>query len=445
MVTVIEVTKMKFYNREKEINNLKEIQSLSSQSSKMTIIIGRRRVGKTRLIREVFQGVDCVYLFVSKKEEAILCEEFKENIQNSLKIKILGEFKRFIDLFEYILQISFDKNITLILDEFQNFIYINSSVFSEFQNIWDSYKEKSKLNLILSGSIYSLMKKIFEDEKEPLFGRADNKINLQPFNVNTIKNILKEFYPEYNNFDLLTFYILSGGIPKYIEIFVDRKAFTLEKQLDLILSENSLFLEEVENLLISEFGKEYRTYFSILELISCGKSSRSEIESILGKNIGGYIERLEKDYLILRQIKPIFSKERTKNIKYEIVDNFINFWFRFLYKYKSAIEIGNFNYIKDIIYKDFNIYCGRFLEKYFIEKLSLEKNYSEIGRYWEIGCQNEIDIVAINEREKKIDFYDVKLNKERINLNILSLKSKKIVNKYEDWNFSFNGLSLEDM
>ncbi|MBP8016752.1 AAA family ATPase, partial [Candidatus Gracilibacteria bacterium] len=340
---------MKFYNREKEINNLKEIQSLSSQSSKMTIIIGRRRVGKTRLIREVFQGVDCVYLFVSKKEEAILCEEFKENIQNSLKIKILGEFKRFIDLFEYILQISFDKNITLILDEFQNFIYINSSVFSEFQNIWDSYKEKSKLNLILSGSIYSLMKKIFEDEKEPLFGRADNKINLQPFNVNTIKKILKEFYPEYNNFDLLTFYILSGGIPKYIEIFVDRKAFTLEKQLDLILSENSLFLEEVENLLISEFGKEYRTYFSILELISCGKSSRSEIESILGKNIGGYIERLEKDYLILRQIKPIFSKERTKNIKYEIVDNFINFWFRFLYKYKSAIEIGNFNYIKDII------------------------------------------------------------------------------------------------
>lgn len=445
MVTVIEVTKMKFYNREKEINNLKEIQLLSSQSSKMTIIVGRRRVGKTRLIREVFQEISCIYLFVSKKDEAILCEEFKENIQNSLNIKILGEFKRFIDLFEYILQISFHKNITLILDEFQNFIYINSSIFSEFQNIWDSYKEKSKLNLILSGSIYSLMKKIFEDEKEPLFGRADNKINLQPFNVNTIKNILKEFYPEYNNFDLLTFYILSGGIPKYIEIFVDRKAFTLEKQLDLILSENSLFLEEVETLLVSEFGKEYRTYFSILELISCGKTSRSEIESILGKNIGGYIERLEKDYLILRQIKPIFSKERTKNIKYEILDNFINFWFRFLYKYKSAIEIGNFNYIKDIIYKDFNIYCGRFLEKYFIEKLSLEKNYSEIGTYWENGYQNEIDIVAINEREKKIDFYDVKLNKERINLNILSLKGKKIINKYENWNFSFNGLSLEDM
>lgn len=436
---------MKFYDREKEIKNLKEVLQLSSISSKMTIIMGRRRVGKTRLIREVFQGVNCIYFFVSKKEEALLCEEFKETVQNSLKIKILGEFKRFIDLFEYIFQISLDKNITLILDEFQNFIYVNNSIFSEIQNIWDSYKEKGKLNLILSGSIYSLMKKIFEDEKEPLFARADNRINLQPFDVNTLKTILREFSPEYNNLDLLTFYILSGGIPKYIEIFVDRKAFTHEKQLDLILNENSLFLEEVENLLISEFGKEYRTYFTILELISSGKSSRSEIESILGKNIGGYIERLEKDYLIIKQIKPIFSSERTRNIKYEILDNFINFWFRFLYKYKSAIEIRNFNYIKEIINKDFNTYSGKFLEKYFKEKLALEKNYSQIGTYWEKGYQNKIDIVAINEREKKMDFYDVKLNKEKINLNILRLKSEKIVSEYKDWNISFYGLSLQDM
>lgn len=434
---------MKFYNREKELLNLKNIEKLSKESSKMTVIVGRRRIGKTTLIKKAYPTK--VYLFVSKKDEALLCDEFINIIQKSLDIKIFGEFTKFNMLFEYMMELSKDRSFTLVIDEFQEFLHINSSIYSDMQNIWDEYKDKTKLNLVLSGSIYSLMKKIFEDKKEPLFGRADNKINIKAFSVNTLKEILSQNYPKFLNADLLSFYMLTGGVAKYVEIFVDREAYTLDKQLDLIFDEYSLFLEEGKNLLIEEFGKQFSTYFSILSLIASSKTSRSQIESILGKNIGGYLDRLENEYTIIKKVKPIFAKEGSRTIKYEIIDNFFNFWFRFIYKYKSTIEIENYEYVKDIIKRDFSTYSGKFLEKYFIQKLMLSNDFSNIGTYWEKANQNEIDIVAINDDTKTLFIAEVKINPKKIDMDILKEKSQKLIAKYKNYEVQYKGYSLEDM
>ncbi len=434
---------MRFYNRQKELKNLKDIEILSKKSSKMTVIVGRRRIGKTKLIQVAYPNK--VYLFVSKKNEALLCEEFISIIQNQLNIKILGNFIKFKDLFEYLMNVSKTLSFTLVVDEFQEFLQINSSIYSDMQNIWDSYKDETRMNLVLSGSIYSLMKKIFEDKKEPLFGRANNKIHLKPFDVKTIKEILQEHYPAYSHEDLLSFYILTGGVAKYVELFVDNEAFTLDKQLSLIFDEHSLFLDEGKNLLIEEFGKEYTTYFSILSLISSSKTSRSEIESILGKNIGGYLDRLENEYTIIKKVKPIFAKEGSRTVKYEIIDNFFNFWFRFIYKYKSTIEIENYEYVKDIIKRDFSTYSGRFLEKYFIDKLKNSGKFSNIGTYWERGNQNEIDIVAINDETKTMLIVEVKINLKKININVLKEKASKLVSKYKHYEIKYVGYSLENM
>ncbi|MEA3314962.1 MAG: ATP-binding protein, partial [Campylobacterota bacterium] len=378
---------MKFYNREKELKNLKEIEDLSKTSSKMTIIVGRRRIGKTSLIKHAYK--EKLYLFVSKKSEPLLCEEFISIVSNTLNIKILGEFTSFAKLFEYIMVLSQTLHFTLVIDEFQEFLHINDSIYSDMQNIWDENKDTTKMNLVLSGSIYSLMKKIFEDKKEPLFGRANNKIHLKAFNVDTLQEILQDNYPNYSKEDLLSFYTLTGGVAKYVEILVDKQAFTFKKQLDVILEENSLFLEEGKNILIEEFGKHFTTYFSILSLIASSKTSRTEIESILEKNIGGYLDRLENEYSIIKKIKPMFAKEGSRSVKYEIIDNFFNFWFRFIYKNKSAIEIENYEYVKNIIKRDFSTYSGKMLERFIIEKLKLSNNYSNIGTYWESKNQNE--------------------------------------------------------
>jgi uncharacterized protein len=434
---------MKFYNREKELKNLKEIESASKISSKMTVIVGRRRIGKTKLIQKAYK--EKVYLFISKKNEALLCEEFISIIQNSLNVKIFGQITKFKELFEYLMELATTKSFTLVIDEFQEFLQINDSIYSDMQNIWDSYKEKSQMNLVLSGSIYSLMKKIFEDKKEPLFGRANNKIHLKSFNINTMKEILQENYPQFSNDDLLSFYILTGGVAKYVEILVDNRAFTLEKQLVLVFDEYSLFLEEGKNLLVEEFGKEYTTYFSILSLIASSKTARVEIESILGKNIGGYLDRLENEYTIIKKVKPIFAKEGSRTVRYEIIDNFFNFWFRFIYKNKSAIEIENYNYVKDIVKRDYTTYGGRFLEKYFIEKLKLSNDYSDIGTYWERGNENEIDIVAINDNTKTMLISEVKRQAKRVDINKLREKATKLVSKHKKYTVNYLGYSLEDM
>lgn len=434
---------MKFYNREKELEKLQSIQKSSIMASKMTVVVGRRRIGKTKLIKEAFS--EKVYLFVSKKNEALLCEEFVSIVQNSLGIKILGSFTKFRDLFETMMIQSREQAITLIIDEFQEFLQINPSIYSDMQNIWDEYKDSTRMNLVLSGSIYSLMKKIFEDKKEPLFGRADAKIHLQPFRVDTLKEILNECSPTFSNEELLSFYILTGGVAKYVELFVNARAFTKEKQLDVIFNEDSLFLDEGKNLLIEEFGKEYTTYFSILSLIASSKTSRSAIESILERNIGGYLDRLENEYTVIRKIKPILAKEGSRTQKYEISDNFFNFWFRFIYKNKSAIEIGNFDYVRAIVERDFSVFAGKYLEKYHIEKLKLSQQYSTIGTYWERNNENEIDIVAINEMEKKVLIAEVKLNPNKIDLDLLQKKSLKLTERFKSYTIEYRGYSLLEM
>jgi len=434
---------MEFFNRDSEIAKLQEIEKSSKNIAQMSVIVGRRRIGKTTLLKKVYS--DALYLFVSKKNEALLCAEFLERVKAKFDVRIIGDITRFSQLFEYLLELSTTKHFTLIIDEFQEFRYINNSIYSDMQNLWDSYKDKSKINLVLSGSIYSMMKKIFESSKEPLFGRANHKIELKPFSVLTLKEILATYYPAFTNNDLLRFYILTGGVAKYVEIFVDSKAFSLDSQLDLIFGEYSLFLDEGKNLLIEEFGKEYTTYFSILSLIASSKTSRTEIESILEKNIGGYLDRLENEYRVIQKIKPIFAKEGSRSVKYKIVDNFFNFWFRFIYKYRSAVELENFDYLKDIFKRDYETYSGLFLESYFHQKLQLSKEYSQIGNYWERGNQNEIDIVAINELKQKALIAEVKRNPKKIDINKLKQKSSKLVQKLKGFEIEYRGFSLSDM
>jgi AAA+ ATPase superfamily predicted ATPase len=431
---------MKFYDRTDELDLLQKADNLKQNRSVMSIIVGRRRVGKTTLALKV---KNAVYLFISRKNETLLCEEFVEELKNQ-GIKTFGKFEKFVDLFEFLMEYSKTNRVTLILDEFQEFYKINPSVFSQIQKIWDLNKNTSHMHLIICGSVYSLMKKIFEDSKEPLFGRADFKINLKPFMVDTLEEILKD-NNSYSQKNLLDFYTITGGIAKYIELLVLFNAFNLKDIINVIIAPNSIFLDEGKNRLIEEFGKEYTTYFSILALIASSKTSRSEIESILQKNISGHLERLEKDYNIIKSIKPITAKANSKLQKYEIEDNFLNFWFRFIYKYLSFIEAENFEALKQIIFRDFSTYQGKFLEKLFIEKLKLSKQYTKIGRYWERGNKNEIDIVAVDDINKKLLIAEVKMNKKRANINELILKSKNLVEKFTEFQVEYKIFSIDDI
>lgn len=435
---------MKFYNREKEIALLQEIEKSSENFAQMTMLTGRRRIGKTTLLKYAFHKNPVLYFFVAKKSETLLCEEFSHEIEEKLS-ESLGSFSSFAELFKKIMQLSQRLNFTLIIDEFQEFKNINKSVFGDMQNYWDSYKETGKINLILCGSIFSLMHEIFENSKEPLFGRMTSKIILKPFSINTIKQILSDFHPQYSSEDLLAFYMVTGGVAKYVEQLVMKSAFSKNAILKTVLQEGSFFINEGKDVLIEDFGKDYANYFSILSLIASSKNERAEIENILKIPVGGFLDKLEHDYNIIKRVKPFMAKEGGRIMKYRIEDNFLTFWFRFIYKYRSAVEIGNFDYIKNIVSRDYETFSDFMLEKYFRTKMMESHQFSDIQNYWNKKGEDEIDIVAVNDFEKTILFCEVKRNRKRININVLENKAKEIVKRFSDYSVKFSGLSLEDM
>lgn len=435
---------MKFYSREKELDFLEKQYVQTDISSTMTVITGRRRIGKTSLSLEYAKKKKYIYLFISKKNEMLVCEEFLEEIKLKFTIPIIGEIKDFKTIFSLIMEIGKKEKLIVIIDEFQEFYNINPSVYSEIQNIWDQNKNESKVHLIFIGSIYSLMSKIFKNSKEPLFGRADRIMYLKPFTPKVIKKILQD-NGKYTKENLFINYLITGGVPRYQKILVKNTVFTEDEIINFFFDEESPFIEEGKIILIEEFGKEYGTYFSILELLSVGRTSRSEIESILEKNIGGYLEKLESDYDIISKRKPIGSKATGRIQKYFIKDNFLSFWFRFVYKYKTATETGNYKYLKKILKNNLRTYSGPYLEKMYQEIFKATEKYNEIGNYWEKGNKNEIDIVAINELEKKMLIGEIKLNKDKINLNALKKKSENLINKYKSYTIEYICLGMQDL
>jgi AAA+ ATPase superfamily predicted ATPase len=436
---------MKFYDRQQELAGLNKLLGQARNQSRMAVLTGRRRVGKTLLSLEFVKDQKHLYLFVAKKSEALLCEEYLQEIRKLFKeVPVIGEIRSFVDIFRLLLQLASKEPFTVIIDEFQEFYNINPSVYPEIQKLWDLNKNKSQLNVIFIGSIHSLVFKIFQNTKEPLFNRADRIFVIKPFTVKAMAGILHDHKIKDVNV-LFNYYLLTGGSPRYIDLLVENKLYTLNDIISFVVEANSPFINEGKNVLIEEFGKEYGTYFSILELISVGKTSRSEIESILETNIGGYLDRLEKDYAIIAKYKPINAKPNSRSQKYKIVDNFLNFWFYFIYRNRSAIETGNFKYVKEIIQRDFATYSGPVLERFFKELFAEGGGYNQIGSYWEKDHQNEIDLVAINDMKKVMVIAGVKLNKKRVDLGALKEKARKLVAGYPEYQVEYQGLGLEDV
>jgi AAA+ ATPase superfamily predicted ATPase len=434
---------MKFYNRVSELEELANLHEQSGSSGRMTVITGRRRVGKTILALESAKSARHLYLFVSRKAEALLCQEYLEEIRRIGTLPVIGEIRNFRDIFTLLIELSRTECITLIIDEFQEFFSINPAVYSEIQGIWDRNKATCKLNLICIGSVHFLMHRIFQDAKEPLFGRADRIIFLKPFSISAIHEVLSD-HGQRDTPSLFDSYAITGGLPKYLEMLAENKSLTHKKMLDFIFKQHSPFLAEGKNLLVEEFGREYGTYFSILELISVGKTARSEIESVLEIHSGAYLAKLEDEYALIAKHRPINAKPGGRLQKYYLRDNFLSFWFRFIYRNLSAVETGNFGYVREVIERDYATWSGKILERFFHDLYAASGKYNRIGSYWERGNKNEIDLVAVNDLRKELVIAEIKRNKSRINLPALPQKAERLLQEYQDYQVEYRALGLED-
>lgn len=438
---------MKFYDRENEQKQLHKVLLQSKKEAQMTVLMGRRRIGKTEL--SLMCGDDKVlYFFVGKKSEPLLCQDFLREIGDKLGTPIIGQLNSFSEVFRLVLELSKRQPFTLVIDEFQNFLKVNPAVFSDMQRDWDLYKRESRLNLIISGSVFTLMKRIFEDYEEPLFGRANERLTLKPFATDVLKEILTDFNPNYTNEDLLALFSVTGGVPWYVSLLLDKGYVTKDKMLSALTEENSPFINEGRNILIEEFGTDYVTYFSILTCIASGMKTRAEIEGELGlDNIGSYLARLENYYRLITKALPIFSKPNSKKMRYQLDDCFLIFWFRFFYKYQSLVENKALKTLDTIIQRDYSTVSGFMLERYFARKFEEEGKYI-IGKWWDRKGENEIDLIVADPIKKEAWIYELKKQGERYDAKALKEKVKVMVAQTPELaklKLYLGSLSIDDM
>ena len=440
---------MKFYDREAEIAELRAIRERSLSTAQWTVVTGRRRVGKTALVQVALGDQPYVYFYVARKTELDLCEIYAAEVESKLGIPMgAGGNLRFSQVFETILKVAETRPVTLFIDEFQDFRRVNPSIFSEMQDAWGRHERTARINLVVCGSVSTLLLKIFRDYKEPLYGRQTSMMTVRPFRTDVLRTILRDHAPNATNEDLLALWAFTGGVAKYVALLMDADATNRMRMLSEIIRENSFFLDEGRAVLVDEFGKDYGTYFSVLSGIARGRTTRNELEQTLGTRIGGHLTRLENDYGVIVRRQPLLSRPAAKNLRYALVDGFFLFWFRFIERYGHLVEMRMFDELKRLVDRDYDTFSGFALERWFRERLLEQGGLTRLGGWWDRKGQNEIDLVAANETDRCVTFYEIKRDAARFSEKALRNKGKAFFAAVPEWkgfHSRYQELSLDDM
>jgi len=302
------------------------------------------------------------------------------------------------------------------------------------------------------------MTKIFKGDKQPLLNRDDHFFKIPPLSPTYIKQVMVD-QNRYSAENMLLWWCLSGGIPKYLEwlsntgenalidVGSDASSTDVKLVFDELISSSSPLIKEGVHRLVEDFGSEHRTYFDVLGAIANGYTARARIENYLGIGIGTILQNLESDFDIIAKMRPITSKENSRDVRYKIVDPFLRFWFKFIYSNRSAVEMENFDYINKVLNRDFDTFSGIELEALFEAILIESKQFNRIGSYWDNKGENEIDIVAINDFDKRILIVEVKRQLKRYSHNKLVMKSSGLLAKLKlkNYRIDYQCFSLDNL
>jgi len=423
----------KFYNRKSELATLNKHFIIAKNHLISDVIMGRRRIGKTELIKKYIESRQskALYFYVTKKSPQIILDDFAALLKEKYPF-LPARINNWEDFFNIIFELSKEKRIIAVFDEFQNFHYIDKSVFSILQKKIDEYKNQVKMHLIFIGSIQTLMEKIFM-QKEPLYGRIDNFIYLTPFNFKEIMEICQDHNLKKLE-QIFNLYVIFGGIAKYYDILEKFNLFNsgIDKILkDLFVTKDGSLYKEGENLLIEEFGHDYERYFDILFCLSAGKTKTNEIASAMQlpvTTISKYLAVLINKYKLVEK-RNIHNKKNSKDNRYYLKDIFLRFWFRYVYKNYTKIEIGALRSVLDNFQKTFNSHKGlvfeelirEILHKKILEEKILPCQPDKISNYWD--KKYEFDIYGKDNKNLLIG--EIKLNSAAVN--------KKLIQKIENF------------
>jgi uncharacterized protein len=425
---------MKFIGRRSELNTL---ENEYARSGGFVVVYGRRRVGKTTLIKEFIKDKTAFYFLATEETESQSISRFSGVIARATDNIYLknANFTDWLDLFRIVSEYKPDEKKVLVIDEFPYLVKTNPAFPSILQNAWDEILKNANVMLILSGSLISMMQKHALSYDSPLYGRRTAQIRLLPLSFT-------EVYSEQS----LTFeqaveqYAVTGGVPKYLEFFSDSRP--LEEQLVSAVFSKNGFLYEEPNFLLKSEALTAVNYFSVIRAIADGNHKLRKIAGVLGQDsfsLTPYLSTLT-DLGFIEKRTPITEQNPEKSRKglYFISDNFIRFWFRYVYPYKGELELENVQTVFDEMNKDFRKNFVAFtyedICRNIFSELCRQKEISfvpsKIGSYWlnDLDSDTEIDVMAVDNKNRLLFAGECKYHEKPIDADVCFALKKKIEN-----------------
>lgn len=428
---------MRFIGRKNELHTL---NTEYNRNSSFVVIYGRRRVGKTTLIKEFLKNKTAFYYLATEELESQSMKRLANVIARTTKNTLLQkiEFTDWLDLFQLIADYKPEEKKVLVIDEFPYLVRTNSAFPSILQNAWDEFLKDSNVMLILSGSLIGMMQKHALSYDSPLYGRRTAQMRLTPLSFTSIyetQNLPFEQAVEQ--------FALTGGVPKYLEFFEDGRP--LEEQLkDAVFSKNG-FLYEEPNFLLKSESLTAVNYFSIIKTIADGNHKLGKIASALGQessSLTPYLSTLS-DLGFIEKRTPITKKNPEKSRKglYFIADNFLRFWFCYVYPYKGELELDNMQIVLDEIHKDFKekfvAFAYEDICKDIFAKLCSNNAISfvpsRIGSYWlnDYDGDTEIDVMSVDHQNKQVFAGECKYHTKPVDAPVYFTLKEKVDNAAE--------------
>jgi len=411
-----------FYDRVNELAGLREMYD-NLKVGRLVAIYGRRRVGKTDLVREFMEKIHGrkLYFYVDLAARSNILDSLSNAIQEQLNETF--KFTDFNQFFAYLKEKSEKDKFLIAIDEFQRFLDIAPDFITKLQNMWDSSLKDNKIMFLLIGSSIGMIQKITGSRAGALYGRAA-KFKISPFRYVDFRLMFKNL----KEHEKVTAFAVFGGTPHYLNKFKLCNSNILSAISDLVLKKGGDLVEEPKTLLEIENVRTHAQYNSILQAIASGKDVLKEIQDftkIPATAIPAYIIRLDVLLDLVSRQDPILGKERSG--KYIIRDNFFKFWYKFIFPNQTALNLGNTKLVLDAIKENLDSYTGKIFENVVRELLILylnkkikgfDINFEDIGGWWD-RSGNEIDIVAYNEKAKTILAGEVKWTSSPTDIAVL--------------------------
>lgn len=418
-----------FVGRDSELTQLESLYA--SKRAELYILYGRRRVGKTELLRAFCENKAHLFFIATLSSDQDQLAAFSQAVYRLLHSEVPEGFRypsweaAFYALGEL------PQRTIVVLDEFTYLISGNKAIPSILQKVWDERLKKSNIFLILCGSYIGMMETEVLGYQAPLYGRRTGSYLLCPLELPCVPL----FFPNYSPVQQLEAWAVLGGMPYYLSAFSDQEAIFANIRKHILDVQGLLYAEP--RLLLLEELREPRNYFSILRAIAQGNTRLNEIAQKAGVGNSSitarYLDILQQMRLVYRSVPATEAQpEKSKKGIYHIADFFLRFWFGYVHPYQSSLDLGMADGILEQrvrpTFEQFVSYAFEEAARAYVARLARTGKLAflpeRIGSWWDQN--NEIDVLAVSESESALIVGECKWSVNPVGIDILQNLTQKV-------------------